>query len=129
MAAKKVLLIDDEKEFCQLVKAHLELDGALEVFTATSGKEGLAAAREVQPQLVLLDIMMPGGIDGFEVLKALKKDRATVAIPVVMLTAMHDDASRIEATQLYDEDYITKPVKLKELKDKVQSILGRFPER
>jgi DNA-binding response OmpR family regulator len=125
MERKRILLIDDEKEFCQLVRTHLELDGSLEVFTATSGSEGLDAARQVKPDMVLLDIMMPGGMDGFEVLKALKKDPRTVPIPVVMLTAMQDDASKIEATRLYDEDYITKPVKLKELKIKVEKILHR----
>ena len=125
---KRILIIDDEKEFCQLVKTHLELEGNLEVFTATSGKEGLEAVRHIRPDLVLLDIMMPGGMDGFEVLKALKKDKKTVRIPVVMLTVMHDDATKIEATQLYDEDYITKPVKLKDLKNKVERVLGRFSQ-
>lgn len=126
MDRKRILIIDDEKEFCQLVRTHLELDGDLEVFTAANGKDGVEAARQVKPDLVLLDIMMPGGMDGFEVLKTLKKDEKTVAIPVVMLTVMQDDASKIEATQLYDEDYITKPVKLKELKAKVEKILSRF---
>ena len=126
MQRKRVLLIDDEKGFCQLVRTHLELDGKLEVFTASTGKEGVEAARQVKPDLVLLDIMMPGGMDGFDVLKTLKKDKSTVSIPIVMLTVMQDDASKIEATQLYDEDYITKPVKLKELKGKVEKILNRF---
>ena len=126
MDRKRILLIDDEKEFCQLVKTHLELAGGLEVFTATSGKDGLEAARHFKPDLVLLDIIMPGGMDGFEVLKTLKKDAKTISIPVVMLTVMQDDASKIEATQLYDEDYITKPVKLKDLKTKVEKVLGRF---
>jgi len=125
MERSRILIIDDEKEFCQLVRTHLELDGGLEVFTANSGKEGVEAARHIRPHLVLLDIMMPGGMDGFEVLKTLKKDTKTVAILVVMLTVMQDDASKIEATQLYDEDYITKPVKLKDLKKKVEKILGR----
>lgn len=126
MERKRVLIIDDEKDFCQLVKTHLELSGGLEVFTAASGKEGLEAARHFKPDLVLLDIIMPGGMDGFEVLKTLKKDSKTISIPVVMLTVMQDDASKIEATQLYDEDYITKPVKLKDLKTKVEKVLGRF---
>jgi len=123
---KRVLLIDDEKEFCQLVRSHLEIEGKIEVFTASNGKAGVEAARQVKPHLVLLDIMMPGGMDGFDVLRALKKDPKTVAIPVAMLTVMQDDASKIEATQLYDEDYITKPVKLNELKSKVEKILDRL---
>lgn len=126
MRVKRILIVDDEREFRELVKTQLELGGDLEVFTAANGKEGLAAARQVKPDLILLDIMMPGGMDGFDALRALKKDIKTLAIPVVMLTVMHDDASKIEATQLYDEDYITKPVKLKDLKDKIEDILGRF---
>lgn len=126
MERKRVLIIDDEKEFCQLIRTHLEADGKVEVFAATSGKDGVDATREIKPDLVLLDIMMPGGMDGFDVLKLLKKDPRTVAIPVVMLTVMRDDASKIEATQLYDEDYITKPVKLKELKVRIEKILSRF---
>ncbi len=126
MKRKRILLIDDETEFCRLVRIHMELSGKLEVFTATTGKEGLEAARHTMPHLILLDIMMPGGMDGFEVLKKLKQDSRTVGIPVVMLTAAQDDASKIEATQLYDEDYIAKPVKLKELKTRVEKILDRF---
>lgn len=127
MARRKILIIDDESEFCQLVRTHLELDGKLEVFTANSGKDGLEAAKHFRPDIILLDIMMPGGMDGFDVLKTLKKDVKTVSIPVVMLTVMQDDASKIEANQLYDEDYITKPVKLKDLKGRIENILDRFP--
>ena len=76
------------------------------------------------PDLILLDILMPG-MDGFEVLEKLKKHEDTMMIPVVMLTAKGDEASKTKATQLYDELYITKPIEATDLKIKIEEVLER----
>ncbi len=122
MDKKKVLLIDDEKTFGRLVKLNLELEGDFAVTLAESGKEGIKLARKHKPDVILLDIMMPG-LDGFEVLKILKKDSDTVGIPVVMLTAKEDDESKVRAARLYDELYITKLIEPDELKKKLKEVL------
>lgn len=122
MAAKrKILIIDDEEYFGKLAKKNLELLGNLEVDTATNGIEGVNLAKEIKPDLILLDIMMPG-IDGFEVLKRLKADSETVKIPVIMLSAKEDEESKVKAAQLYDELYLTKPIESEKLKAKIESV-------
>jgi len=120
---KKILIIDDEEEFCFLVKDTLEATGNYKVVVATDGKNGMRAALDHNPQLILLDIIMPV-IDGFEVLRMLKEDDRTVYIPVIMLTALSDEDSKTKAASLYNEDYIIKPVDMGLLKSKVQTLLG-----
>lgn len=119
----KILMIDDEKDLCFFVKANLEIVGNYEVLVATSGKEGLRAAGWHRPDLILLDIMMPV-MDGFEVLKRLKADTKTEAIPVIMLTARADDESKMKAAGLYGDDYLVKPVEFKTLKARVDGVLS-----
>lgn len=124
MSKKRILIIDDEDDFRILVRMNLELTGDFKVDMAANGKQGISLAKRVKPDLILLDILMPG-IDGLEVLKRLKKGKDTMAIPVIMLTAKGDEASKIEATQLYDEEYITKPIEAPELKVRIEKVLKR----
>jgi len=124
MDKKRILLIDDEENFCLLVKKNLELLGSFEVYTATNGKEGIRVAQTIKPDLILLDISMPK-MDGFEILKILKENDATMAIPAIMLTAKKDDATKDKASQLFDEDFITKPIEAYELKTKIENVLKR----
>lgn len=124
MTKKRILIIDDEESFCRIVKMNLELTGDFEVDIATDGKKGIKKAKRAKPDLVLLDILMPG-MDGFEVLERLKKDENTMAIPVVMLTAKGDEVSKMKAAQLYDEEYITKPIEAPDLKAKIEEVLKR----
>ena len=124
MEEKIILIIDDNKELCKTVKRGLEVLGDFKVAAAFDGNEGIKLAKRYKPHLILLDIQMPK-MDGFEVLKALKGNDATIAIPVVMLTANADDVSKIIASQMYDEDYITKPVDLNELNTRVENVLKR----
>lgn len=124
MGKKRILIIDDEADFCKLVKMNLELTGDFEVEMATNGKQGLAYARKLKPDLILLDIMMPQ-TDGFKVLEELKADMDTVEIPVVMLTARGDEEFQIKASGLYNEAYITKPIETTELKAKILEVLAR----
>ena len=119
----KILMIDDEKDLCFFVKANLEIVGNYEVFTATSGKEGLRTAAWNKPDVILLDVMMPG-MDGFEVLKKLKSEVKTASIPVIMLTAKADDESKMRAAGLYGDDYLIKPVEFKTLKFGIDSVLA-----
>lgn len=123
MESKRVLLIDDEKDFCTVVKMNLELSGKFTVLTASNGKEGIQLAKSAKPDVILLDIVMPK-MDGFEVLKQLKKLPDTIPIPVIMLTAVDTDESRIKAAGIYSEYYITKPVTTNDLMTKIDSVLS-----
>lgn len=122
---KKVLIIDDEKDFCESVRANLQEMGDFEVQIANDPQQGLRMARSIQPAVILLDILMPG-MDGFQVLKKLKEDQQTLAIPVLMLSALTDVESKKRASTLYDEDYVEKPVQMPALKSKIEAILSRI---
>ena len=119
---KIVLLIDDEMDYCALLKMHLSFIGNFEVVCAGSGNDGLKLARRIKPDIILLDVIMPG-LDGFAVLEKLKKDDKTISIPVIMLSGLDEDNARIKAAQLYDELYITKPIDIYQLKAKIEETL------
>ena len=118
------MIIDDETDFCKLVKLNLELMGNFEVAIATEGEQGIATAKEIKPDLILLDIVMPG-IDGFEVLKRLKEDSNTLSIPVIMVTAKSDLAEKIQSAHLLDEEFIIKPVDAQDLRAKIEKTLAK----
>jgi two-component system copper resistance phosphate regulon response regulator CusR len=124
MERKRILIIDDEEDFCSLVKTGLETRSDFEVSIATNGKDGIDLAKVVKPDLILLDITMPE-IDGFQVLERLKKDKVTVSIPVIMLTAREDVEYRRKASQLFNEAYLTKPVEFSTLKATIEDVLRR----
>ncbi len=121
---KNILIIDDEKDFCYFVKKNLELFAGYNVVMETLGKKGIRAALKEKPNLILLDIMMPG-IEGFEVLEKLKKNKKTLHIPVIMLTAKSEDESKMKAAGLYCDDYIVKPVEFEVLISKIDKVLSR----
>lgn len=125
---KKILIIDDEENYASLLKMRLEVIGAFDVYAANDGKEGLKMAKRLKPHLILLDIRMPG-MDGHQVLERLKQEKVTMAIPVVMLTSMSDDASKIKASGLYSEDYLVKPLEANALKAKIESVFERMGTR
>ena len=120
---KKILIIDDEEDFCYFVKKNLEAISNYKIIVANMGKKGIQIARKEKPDLILLDIMMPG-IDGFEVLKRLKANEKTQNISVIMLTAKDEDESKIKASGLYCEDYLVKPVEKLVLRAKIQKVLS-----
>lgn len=122
MDNERILIIDDETDFCKLVKRNLELINNVEVAIAGDGEEGLSAVKKLKPALIILDVMMPG-LNGFEVLKRLKSDSNTEAIPVIMLSARGDDATRDKCMQLRVADYITKPIEASELNAKIDKVL------
>jgi len=121
---KKVLVIDDEEDLTFFVKANLELSGDYEVVVANSGKEGIHAAIRNNPDVILLDIMMPC-MDGFEVLGKLKKNKKTANISVIMLTAKGDEDSRIKSVDLQSAGFIIKPVQVDFLKSSIEEALKR----
>lgn len=117
MLAKKILIVDDEPEFIDMIQMRLEANG-YEVVRATSGSEGLERAAEENPKLILLDVMMPE-MDGFDVLKRLRRNPATQYIPVVMLTARGETKSIFRAQDRGATDYLIKPCEPQELLDVV----------
>ena len=106
MAKKKILIADDEEHIRQLVFRMLGSD--FTVVTAKNGKEAVEIARQQQPDLILMDIMMPN-VDGFSACYTIKKDKATSAIPVVMLTGVGYELNKKLSQELGAEGYITKP--------------------
>ena len=113
MSAKRILIVDDEAELLELVKMRLEAH-QYEVLTAASGTSGLECALKERPDLILLDVMMPG-MDGNEVLRRLRHDERTRSIPVIMLTAKGDTRSILNAQSLWATDYFIKPFEASEL--------------
>jgi len=124
MKRRPILLVEDEIEYADLIKMHLEAITDFEVFLASDGKTGLKLARDIQPLVILLDIILPE-MDGYEVLKNLKENQATSSIPVIMLSALGDKGSKEKAAQLFDEDYIVKPTEAKYLKEKIEEVIAR----
>jgi CheY-like chemotaxis protein len=123
--AKKILIIDDEDDFCYFVKLNLEQTGKFEVLVATNGPSGINLARTQQPDLILLDLLMPG-MHGSEVAEALLNDSTTRHIPVVFLTALAQkrEVEKSKGT-IGGRQFIAKPVTPEELIFKIESILGK----
>jgi len=120
---KKILIIDDEKDFSYFLKFNLESLKKFKVYTATNGKAGIKTAIRKKPDLILLDIMMPG-TDGFDVLQTLKENIKTTAIPIVMLTALEQDETKAKASSLYSCDYFIKPIEMEKLITGINNILS-----
>ena len=117
---KKILVVDDEPVNIELVKEFLSKE--YEVHTATDGKEALAKAEEMSPDLVLLDVIMPE-INGYEVCRQFKSNAKTFFIPIVMLTSLTDRNERIKAIEAGADDFLSKPIDWIELGARVKSLL------
>ena len=117
----RILIVDDERHNRQLLQVMLGPEG-FELLTAQTGEEALALIAQHQPDLVLLDIMMPG-IDGYQVTGRIKGDVATRNIPVVLITALDDRDSRIRGLNAGAEDFLTKPIDRVELCVRVRNLL------
>ena len=116
-----VLVIEDEEDITELVAFNLRR-GGLEVETASDGLKGLAAAKTLLPDLIVLDLMMPG-MDGVTLFKELKREAATRNIPVIMLTARGQTEDKIMGLEIGADDYVTKPFSPKELLLRVKNLL------
>ena len=120
---ERVLIVDDEPDILALCSYHLARAG-YRVSTAATGPEGLRAAREERPGLIVLDLMLPE-MSGFEILERLRSDDATRGIAVLMLTARREEPDRIRGLSLGADDYLTKPFSPQELVLRVGAILRR----
>ena len=119
----KILVADDEPDMLNLVAANLRAAG-FDVIPAEDGPAAIAATRTQGPELIVLDLMLPG-MSGLEVCRTLKGDPATAGIPIVMLTAKAEEVDRIVGLELGADDYVTKPFSPRELVLRVKSILRR----
>ena len=122
MAGKRVLVVDDDVKTVELVKLYLNRDG-YKVLTAYNGVEALRLARESHPDLIVLDLMLPG-IDGFEVCRTLRDESD---VPIIMLTARTTDQDKLTGLGLGADDYVTKPFSPKELAARIRAVLRRLP--
>lgn len=121
MPPVKILVCDDERNIVRLIQVNLEKEG-YNVVTAFDGKEGLEKVASEKPDLLVLDVMMPY-MDGFEVLKHLRREQATEGLPVIMLTAKAQDKDVFEGFHYGADMYLTKPFNPKELISFVKRIL------
>ena len=119
----RVLVIDDEPPIRLLCRVNLEADG-MEVLEASDGPTGLEKARNEEPDVILLDVMMPG-LDGWQVAEALLDDRRTSSIPIVFLTARAEVRDRARGLDLGGIDYVTKPFNPIELAPQVRELIQR----
>ncbi len=120
---KRILVVDDERDLVDLISMNLQRHG-YEVFTANDGKMGLELARKQGPDLILLDLMMPG-LTGQEVATRLKGDPQTATLPILMLTARGEETDIIVGLSLGADDYVTKPFSMKVLMARVAAVLRR----
>ncbi|MBC8334919.1 MAG: response regulator transcription factor [Anaerolineales bacterium] len=117
---RKILVVDDEERMVRFIRLNLEHDGFL-VSEAFNGKEAIQQLRDVAPDLILLDVMMPD-LDGFEVLQRIRESNK---VPVLMLTAKGEEDDRVRGLELGADDYITKPFSPREMVSRVKAVLRR----
>lgn len=122
MAGKRVLVVDDDVKTVELVKLYLNRDGH-KVLVAYDGVEALRLAREGHPDLIVLDLMLPG-IDGLEICRILRNESD---VPIIMLTARTTDEDKLTGLGLGADDYVTKPFSPRELAARVRAVLRRLP--
>ena len=122
MAGKRVLVVDDDVKTVELVKLYLNRDG-YRILTAYDGVEALRLARESHPDLIVLDLMLPG-VDGLEICRTLRDESD---VPIIMLTARTTDQDRLTGLEIGADDYVTKPFSPKELAARVRAVLRRLP--
>jgi len=124
MAKPAILVVEDDVDILRLIAYNFEASG-FDVATAQDGYEALALAKRQVPDLIILDLMLPG-LDGLEVCKELKRSEATRKIPVLMLTARGEEVDRIVGLELGADDYVVKPFSPRELMLRVRAILKRY---
>ena len=117
----KILIIDDDRELCALIKRSVQSEH-IEADFCNTGKEGLQKLREQEYQLVVLDVMMPG-MDGFETLEEIRKENS---LPILMFTSKNDSASKVRGLRAGADDYLTKPFDMDELIARIASLIRRY---
>ena len=122
MTGKRVLVVDDDVKTVELVKLYLNRDG-YRVLTAYDGLEALRLAQEAHPDLIVLDLMLPG-MDGLEICRTIREESD---VPIIMLTARTTDEDKLTGLSLGADDYVTKPFSPRELAARIRAVLRRLP--
>jgi phosphate regulon transcriptional regulator PhoB len=120
---KKILVVDDEKDIVELIAYNLEKEG-FAVIKAYDGNEALEIVRTKKPDLIILDLMLPG-IQGLDVCRMVRIQSGREVIPIIMLTAKNDDLDKILGLEMGADDYITKPFNIRELIARVRAVMRR----
>ncbi|MBW1723162.1 MAG: response regulator transcription factor [Deltaproteobacteria bacterium] len=123
MGKEHLLVVDDEEDILELIRYNLSREG-YRITCAASGEKALELAREHQPDLLILDLMLPG-IDGLEVTVRLKRDPTTIHIPIIMLTAKGEESDIVAGLEIGADDYVTKPFSPRVLLARVRAVLRR----
>ncbi len=124
MSKSRILVVEDEKDILELVKYNLEKEGYL-VSTAVSVEEAFKVLEKESPQLIVLDLMLPG-IDGLEACRIIKQDPKTKNIPIIILTAKSEESDVIVGLQMGADDYVTKPFSPKVLLARIKAVVRRL---
>jgi DNA-binding response OmpR family regulator len=122
---RQVLIIEDDEDIALSLKYNLEKEGGFSVETASDGESGLRAAAHRRPDLVILDLNLPG-TDGLSVCRTLRRQPATSAVPIMMLTARVEETDKIVGLELGADDYVTKPFSMREMLARTRAVLRRF---
>ena len=123
----KVLIVEDERDIVQALEYNLKKEG-FETHKAYDGIQGLKLASETIPDLIILDLMLPG-INGLELCKKIKKDQKTENIPIIMLTAKSEETDKIVGLEMGADDYITKLFSMRELIARLKAVLKRYGKK
>jgi phosphate regulon transcriptional regulator PhoB len=126
MEKGKILIVEDDHDIVEMVKYNLKEQGYVTV-SAFNGKQGIKLAEKEQPDLIILDIMLPV-VDGFEVCRTLKNNRTTANIPIIILSAKSQETDKVVGLELGADDYVTKPFSPRELIARIRAILRRGRE-
>ncbi|MBU5487728.1 response regulator transcription factor [Clostridium sp. MSJ-8] len=124
---KKILIVDDEEHILELLDYNLKKEGYL-TYTCNNGIKAMEVIGEVKPDLVLLDVMLPG-MNGLEICKNIKRTPELDHISIIMITAKDEEIDKILGLELGADDYITKPFSVRELEARIKAVLRRFSER
>ena len=127
MAKRKILIVEDDRDIVEMVEYNLREEGYATV-SALNGEDGVSLARREQPDIIILDIMLPV-MDGFEVCRALKSDDKTSKIPIIILSAKSQETDKVVGLELGADDYVTKPFSPRELIARIRAIMRRGAEQ
>ena len=122
-----ILIVEDEKDIVKMLEYNLKKEG-FETLSVRDGEDALDVAERKRPDLIILDLMLPG-LDGLEVCKTLKKEAKTASIPIIMLTAKAQEADKVVGLELGADDYMTKPFSPRELIARIKAVLRRGNEK
>lgn len=122
MDKKKVLVVDDEKDFLMILKLNLEQSGGYEVCSMPSAKDIVKRTQDFKPDIILMDVMMPE-VDGIQACKMLNEDSYCSNIPIIIISALREDSDKLKAYKQGVVDYVTKPIEVNNLIAKIEKAI------